>query len=654
MRRSDASKISRVSTGLGYSNVAALNYGTGGASLVFESTFEKAIENNQNADLKNHGCPPRRCDRRSRPETCNTFHVERYPDTYLYKTSTPNAFLERIQDTLTPLSYNYAAAQFGSTLAYARNCETRITPFDKDAYNTNSTCFFVNQTEPFGNNQGYAVYYDALSIGPEKRSNRTRIVFQKVRFPSDLPDQYVFPLDNVDIYDGVLSDDGQTITDVYSNRMCDSDYSTYMLWPQVFQPMREPETLYTAIDFLGQRSIKTCYNQGFKSEKLSTQFYSAYFASPRSDHKQLTFVGQLEDDSEIYLYVADLIRNFRTTFDSKPLTVVNRDVNEDVKLLSYIELDGVLGRVRLRKHSSDVYFEQNLHATLKCLQLYHVNAALNDFSSPRLLSTGLGSVDGFDIFTEDGEDKVVYAGDFMKRPKDATKEHVHKCYPVGCDDPQADATLQQFCTGKTTKYLGSSFDIYIVNTYGNIEQRVTNNNAYEGEVFVDQKRRRIYYSKESIGRIDIAYRSLDNLDEEVIVTKNLAAGYYGGATVTEDNKLVYHAYKPTGEALTNFSNILFSYHVVDTTHLEIYYYDMDRELELQVTRFGARSLNPTTTPYLTVFFETNSGSADPTKYSMQQIYLDEDVSDTILNSNPANPHSISFASESIVGLCIRC
>lgn len=71
-------------------------------------------------------------------------------------------------------------------------------------------------------------------------------------------------------------------------------------------------------------------------------------ASARSDYKQIVFVAQPYKRSNYQLYIADLVDNLNTQFTSKPLTTVNKDVNADLKLLSSIELDGQLGRVRLR------------------------------------------------------------------------------------------------------------------------------------------------------------------------------------------------------------------------------------------------------------------------------------------------------------------
>lgn len=149
-------------------------------------------------------------------------------------------------------------------------------------------------------------------------------------------------------------------------------------------------------------------------------------------------------------------------------------------------------------------------------QVYYVDNSLNDFSSPSLLSTGLGSVDGFDIIGQSSTKKIVYAGDFLKPAKDATKENVHRCYPVGCDDPEADTALKNFCNRKVAKHFGRNFELLITGPYGHIETRVTNNDDYEGEVAMDHKNNRIYYSKVSAGRVDIAYRDINNLDTEIV------------------------------------------------------------------------------------------------------------------------------------------
>lgn len=94
-----------------------------------------------------------------------------------------------------------------------------------------------------------------------------RVTYQESRFSTlDLPDINIFPLDNVDIYDGVLEADGKIIKTEYSNRYCEPDYSTKMLFPQAYEPEDEPGTLYTAIDKKGRVSVNACFGRGFRKE----------------------------------------------------------------------------------------------------------------------------------------------------------------------------------------------------------------------------------------------------------------------------------------------------------------------------------------------------------------------------------------------------
>lgn len=157
--------------------------------------------------------------------------------------------------------------------------------------------------------------------------------------------------------------------------------------------------------------------------------------------------------------------------------------------------------------------------------MYHVDTQFNDFSSPRLISTNIGSVDGFDIYEENSNQKIVYSSDFMQTKKNNDKDKVHKCYATGCDidDAQKSSELKTFCASKSsTKYLGNDFDLYLANIYGNIEKRITNNKFYEGQVTIDRKNSRIYYSKVSLTdlRVDIAYRSFSDLNTETVSVLN--------------------------------------------------------------------------------------------------------------------------------------
>jgi hypothetical protein len=108
------------------------------------------------------------------------------------------------------------------------------------------------------------------------------------------------------------------------------------------------------------------------------------------------------------------------------------------------------------------------------------------------------------------------------------------------------------------------------------------------------------------------------------VTQDLPIGYYGGVSVVDSGRILYHAYKPqSADQINLFRNILDTYQVVDISNLEIYLYNMNTKVETNLTtRLNARSLNPAYTNDQTLLFETNAGSMDASKYSMYQVKLD--------------------------------
>jgi hypothetical protein len=136
-----------------------------------------------------------------------------------------------------------------------------------------------------------------------------------------------------------------------------------MLYPQVFQPEADPGTLYTAIDKNGKASIRACFGRGFVQEvsRIMSAFTPCFqeiitgstldtmMASPRSDQKQIVYVGKpTSAHDQFQLYIADLVPNLVMNFDGKPMTEVNRYINPNTELLSSVELDGQLGKVRLK------------------------------------------------------------------------------------------------------------------------------------------------------------------------------------------------------------------------------------------------------------------------------------------------------------------
>lgn len=71
-------------------------------------------------------------------------------------------------------------------------------------------------------------------------------------------------------------------------------------------------------------------------------------ASPRPDHKQIVFVQRTSAYEDFQLYIADVEENLVSNFDPKSMTSVNKEAISNMQLLGYVELDGQLGRARLR------------------------------------------------------------------------------------------------------------------------------------------------------------------------------------------------------------------------------------------------------------------------------------------------------------------
>lgn len=113
-------------------------------------SFIQAIKK-QNADIgeTDHLCPVSKCAGSSPPPGCNdNVYVEHFSDTYLYKTPTSKPLLQRQQDTLTDSSYNYSPTQFGSFLAYVKDCKTTAKPWNGSLeYETPSTCLYINENQ---------------------------------------------------------------------------------------------------------------------------------------------------------------------------------------------------------------------------------------------------------------------------------------------------------------------------------------------------------------------------------------------------------------------------------------------------------------------------------------------------------------------------
>lgn len=107
------------------------------------------------------------------------------------------------------------------------------------------------------------------------------------------------------------------------------------------------------------------------------------------------------------------------------------------------------------------------------------------------------------------------------------------------------------------------------------------------------------------------------------MTKDLPIGYYAGVTIATDDLILYHAYKPQGNAdINEFKKFLKDYQVVDTSKLQIYGRYLSKNVDFQITNLNGQCSNPVYTPQGTVLYQTNFDQDATTKSSIYEVKLD--------------------------------
>uniref|UniRef100_A0A914C586 Uncharacterized protein n=1 Tax=Acrobeloides nanus TaxID=290746 RepID=A0A914C586_9BILA len=312
------------------------------------------------------------------------------------------------------------------------------------------------------------------------------------------------------------------------------------------------------------------------------------------------------------LFIADVNWNGKTSSDFQPIHT-KEDKEEikwqDIKTDSY---DGVVhfpGEVHLQNvkqltfggENAEGYFsfddqKLTLQATgygTTCDQIYQLDLRKDPRTQTlHRMSTGLGVCTCSYFF--DNNRYALYAGTFASVKINTSSITDASCPYKTCSDANPnlknDTTLQQLCNTSYTWDIYPEFDIYKINEYGNIIQRLTNSPGYDAEGVISPDGSLIAFTSMRHGDLDLYIMNSDGTNVRQITN---VTGYDGGSFFSPDGKrLIFRASRPnTTEEIEKYKKLL-SYNLVAPTQMELFVVNIDGTNMRQITHLGGANWAP--------------------------------------------------------------
>ncbi|KAI6241870.1 CRE-TAG-10 protein [Aphelenchoides fujianensis] len=134
-------------------------------------------------------------------------------------------------------------------------------------------------------------------------------------------------------------------------------------------------------------------------------------------------------------------------------------------------------------------------------------------------------------------------------------------------------------------------EIFRINRYGTIKQRLTNNEHFEGELAVSPDFQRVAFTSNRDGNYDLYMADLDDMDTLRQITNS--RGYQGDVQFAPDGRsIAFAAWRPRSPEGGELFEWLRSFNVTDKSRMEVYLLDVETEEETKISRFGDSSSLP--------------------------------------------------------------
>lgn len=169
----------------------------------------------------------------------------------------------------------------------------------------------------------------------------------------------------------------------------------------------------------------------------------------------------------------------------------------------------------------------------------------------------------------------------------------------------------------------NTYDIYVSDLKGNIEQQLTHEDGYDAEGTISPDGKSIVFTSTRSGDLELWIMDIDGKNPRQI-TKDL--GYDGGAFFSPDSKkLIYRASRPKTDEEVAHYKALYEQGLVEPTQMELFTINVDGSNQQQITHLGKANWAPFYHPSgKKIIFSSNHASKKG--YDFQLYMVNEDGS----------------------------
>uniref|UniRef100_A0A0N5A1U3 DPPIV_N domain-containing protein n=1 Tax=Parastrongyloides trichosuri TaxID=131310 RepID=A0A0N5A1U3_PARTI len=246
----------------------------------------------------------------------------------------------------------------------------------------------------------------------------------------------------------------------------------------------------------------------------------------------------------------------------------------------------------VRDDTSFIFQAMGPNYETNCDQIYHLDLLPHLPSSddiPQRLSSGLGATTCSYLFPSK-----------MLSLHASTIKYVNlsgnilggSCPQKKCShiDKITDETLKHLCNTSYVWDIFPSYDIYLVNQFGNYIKRLTDTYGYDAEGTISPDGSLIVYTSMASGDLELWIMNADGSDKRQLTDM---LGYDGGAFFSPDgNKIIFRASRPKTEKEIKKYKLLLSYGLVEPLEMELFVINVDGTGLRQVTSLGGSNWAP--------------------------------------------------------------
>ncbi|KAI6242179.1 hypothetical protein M3Y99_00258900 [Aphelenchoides fujianensis] len=219
-------------------------------------------------------------------------------------------------------------------------------------------------------------------------------------------------------------------------------------------------------------------------------------------------------------------------------------------------------------------------------RLLQIDANKEDLQiSARHLGPGFSCIYSARFLNEDGSGDVLFVSPIANLSLYSDDSPDISCtdgqdVPCGVED--------EWCWEVNALWLPQANEIFRMNRYGTIKQRLTNNEFFEGELAVSPDFRRVVFASNRDGDYDLYIADLNDIDNPKRITNTI--GYEGGVQFAPDGRsIAFFAWRPQSAEAQEVYRWLLSYDVTDMQRMDVYVLDLQSGEETLVTNFAALS-----------------------------------------------------------------